>query len=499
MESTGKRGCIHISQETADEITISGKSAWIKDRSDKVTAKGKGELTTFWLSLTDHSSSGDAHSESASARMEASTAGESDTGSAVNAEDRKSSYHATRKSAADLSGKSKRLIEWNVDILLRLLAQIAKHQAIANNTNLLGRARSISKHTGVESAKPEMVLDEVSEVIQLPKFSSKIASAVEQTDDIELHSDVKVQLHEFVSEIAGMYHDNPFHNFEHASHVTMSVVKLLSRIVAPDLDLPEGEESALSSERKRNRYLAAKLHDHTYGITSDPLTQFAVVFSALVHDVDHTGVPNNQLIKEDPDLGKRFRNESVAEQHSVAASWDLLMQPKYQHLRRAIYRTDVERERFLQLVVNCVMATDIVNPQLKELRNARWDKAFKVGASADDHGINRKATIVIEHLIQASDVSHTMQHWHIYRKWVRLFDVAYESEVPLASVSHRSTTGYLLAFPQNERLFREMYSAYRDGRAEKNPAEFWAKGEVGFFDFYIVSAASVASADAYLF
>jgi hypothetical protein len=31
-----------------------------------------------------------------------------------------------------------------------------------------------------------------------------------------------------------MYRDNPFHNFEHASHVTMSVVKLLSRIVAPD-------------------------------------------------------------------------------------------------------------------------------------------------------------------------------------------------------------------------------------------------------------------------
>lgn len=63
----------------------------------------------------------------------------------------------------------------------------------------------------------------------------------------------------------------------------MSVVKLLSRIVAPDIDYPE--ESAISSERKRNQMLAAKLHDHTYGITSDPLTQFAVVFSALIHDV----------------------------------------------------------------------------------------------------------------------------------------------------------------------------------------------------------------------
>jgi hypothetical protein len=31
--------------------------------------------------------------------------------------------------------------------------------------------------------------------------------------------------------------------------------------------------------------------------------------------------------------------------------------------------------------------------------------------------INRKATIVIEHLLQASDVSHTMQHWQVYIEW----------------------------------------------------------------------------------
>lgn len=34
------------------------------------------------------------------------------------------------------------------------------------------------------------------------------------------------------------------------------------------------------------------------GISSDPLSQFAVVFGALIHDVDHVGVSNAQLIKE---------------------------------------------------------------------------------------------------------------------------------------------------------------------------------------------------------
>jgi hypothetical protein len=72
--------------------------------------------------------------------------------------------------------------------------------------------------------------------------------------------------------------------------------------------------------------------------------------------------------------------------------------------------------------------------------------------------VDRKATIVIEHLIQASDVSHTMQHWHIYRKW-------------------------------NARLFEELYRAFVEGRSDKDPSEFWYKGEMGFFDFYIIPLA----------
>jgi hypothetical protein len=65
---------------------------------------------------------------------------------------------------------------------------------------------------------------------------------------------------------------------------------------------------------------------------------------------------------------------------------------------------------------------------------------------------------VVEHIIQASDVSHTMQHWHIYRKW-------------------------------NERLFLEMFTAFKHGRMAKNPADFWYEGEIGFFDNYVIPLA----------
>ena len=118
------------------------------------------------------------------------------------------------------------------------------------------------------------------------------------------------------------------------------------------------------------------MHDHTFGITSDPLTQFAVVFSALIHDVDHSGVSNAQLVKEGADIAALYKNKSVAEQNSVDLAWRLLMEDTFSDLRAVIYSNEEERRRFRQLVVNVVLATDIVDKELKELRNKRWNTAF---------------------------------------------------------------------------------------------------------------------------
>lgn len=67
-----------------------------------------------------------------------------------------------------------------------------------------------------------------------------------------------------------------------------------------------------------------------------------------------------------------------------------------------------------------VMSTDVMDKEIGVLRKERWNIAFAEDADDSNGGNsvpkrvalevrNRKATIVIEHLIQASDVSHTMQ------------------------------------------------------------------------------------------
>ena len=157
------------------------------------------------------------------------------------------------------------------------------------------------------------VLDEVKETITLlPLFDAEAAKQESHAEDILLGSVVQDELHDYVTTFTMLYRENPFHNFEHAAHVAMSVVKLLSRIVAPS-DHIKVEVDNTNDSGTGAMSFASSLHDHTYGITSDPVTQFACIFSALIrHDVDHVGVLNTQLtIKENATIAAIYKGKSV--------------------------------------------------------------------------------------------------------------------------------------------------------------------------------------------
>lgn len=93
----------------------------------------------------------------------------------------------------------------------------------------------------------------------------------------------------------------------------------------------------------------------------------------------------------------------------------------------------------------------------------RWDRAFSVKEVEEEpspHAVSsRKATLVIEYLLQASDVAHTMQHWNVFRK-------------------------------RNELFFIESVKAHRAGRAINDPVEVWYKEELDFFDHYVIPLAN---------
>jgi hypothetical protein len=117
-----------------------------------------------------------------------------------------------------------------------------------------------------------------------------------------------------------------------------------------------------------------------------------------------SGVPNTQLIKEGKGHGK-----SIAEVNSLNLAWELLMQDQYKDLRGTIYTTQGEYNRFRSVFISAVLSTDIIDKELAVARRNRWEYAFSEGYFVDAVGKrHNRATVVIEHLIQVSDVAHTV-------------------------------------------------------------------------------------------
>ena len=176
IQATSHPGMIQVSSETARLLTAHGKQDWLLERKDVVTLKGKGETKTFWLTFSD--------------RGDTESVNDVDVG---------------EKALSLATDKVSGLIAWNVEVLSRHLKQIvASH-----------RAQSSTRSMNVTETSNGHPIDEVVEVVTLPEKPCKISEATEQ--EVELGPEVTEQLESFVTNIAALYCENPFHNFEHAS------------------------------------------------------------------------------------------------------------------------------------------------------------------------------------------------------------------------------------------------------------------------------------------
>ena len=85
---------------------------------------------------------------------------------------------------------------------------------------------------------------------------------------MELDPRVMAQLTDYVTTIASMYHDHPFHNFAHCTQVAMATQKFLKRVILTELEEDDDDINFTS-----------------YGFHTSTQTQFALIFCALIHDV----------------------------------------------------------------------------------------------------------------------------------------------------------------------------------------------------------------------
>jgi Adenylate and Guanylate cyclase catalytic domain len=234
MESTGGRNQIHCSQETAALIGAAGKS-WTFAREDKVHAKGKGQLQTYWIEFGSRNSF----------RTGSSTISSSD-GYSMGSDDGISIYDCpgildtgeASERKVQQTDKLRRLVEWNTDVFCRLLKQVVKRNIATQRS----QKKMVSQKSFKDPVGQQMgtaVVDEVVDVIQLPKVVEHVSL---QGDEVVLDATLVRQVHSYVKSIASMYRDNAFHNFEHVRAF---------RIFVPDCSGSMNSPLSLSMTRPR--------------------------------------------------------------------------------------------------------------------------------------------------------------------------------------------------------------------------------------------------------
>lgn len=200
-----------------------------------------------------------------------------------------------------------------------------------------------------------------------------------------------ITLTNYIREIGDKYHDNPFHNFHHATCVTHFAYKLIQATNAV-------------------RYLS-------------PQQLFGVMISAVVHDVDHPGNTNVFEINSQSYLALVYNDQSVLENHHCSTAFQLMRGASTDILGGLSPAISAELRK---TIVSCVMATDMsVHFQLVE--------ETKKIVSGGDYNFTevQDQLFLCKLLVHSADLSNPVRPFHITQAWARRISAEFNLQVAM--------------------------------------------------------------------
>jgi hypothetical protein len=367
-------------------------------------------------------------------------------------------------------------------------------------------------------------------------ISRGIAKNIE-AEGMVLDSSVRDELQDLVSTIASKYNDVFYHNFEHAAHVMASADCLLSMLQNATIET-HGHGELKTGKAPNAHPTAAERINHrdqklsTYGIASCPITHLALVYSALVHDMEHEGVGNKQMVKEKHPLAIKYKGKSVAENNSLDIAIDLLEQNNYANLRKAIFGDfthasseakdfmKAQEHIFYNILIENIQATDIFSRERLERNRRKWIESFDKIKHRKSHRddsctcesqsskiFSRRASVpptskptpvtTLTRLRspsvygeQCSKYCPSCQIYHdeciLQLDHMKACAVIVQM-IQAADVAH-SMQSWSIFLKWNMKLYKELWAAKLVGRGP-NFSETWFKEQLSFFDNYVTSVA----------
>lgn len=181
-----------------------------------------------------------------------------------------------------LGDRLQRLVNWNVDQLIKLLKRVVSNREGQEAEDMIDAA-------DFDLRTDTSILQEVTEIITFPKPGASAGDVKGDCEHLSLDTKVVAQLHEYMTMIAKSYNnDNAYSNFAHSSHTAMAITTWLSHVIPappPEKSSKDIYELELNLSGETNSSLSKSL----FALRSDPLTHFALVYSSLIKDLDHTG------------------------------------------------------------------------------------------------------------------------------------------------------------------------------------------------------------------
>ncbi|MBZ3887490.1 Calcium/calmodulin-dependent 3',5'-cyclic nucleotide phosphodiesterase 1C [Sciurus carolinensis] len=174
-------------------------------------------------------------------------------------------------------------------------------------------------------------------------------------------------------EVGYSKHKNPYHNLMHAADVTQTVHYLLYKT---------GVANWLTE-----------------------LEIFAIIFSAAIHDYEHTGTTNNFHIQTRSDPAILYNDRSVLENHHLSAAYRLLQEDEEMNILINLSKDDWRE--FRTLVIEMVMATDM-SCHFQQI------KAMKTALQQPEAIEKPKALSLMLH---TADISHPAKAWDLHHRW----------------------------------------------------------------------------------
>lgn len=428
--------------------------------------------------------------------------------------------------------------------------------------------------------------------IEYGSFGEGKRSDTESSPTVLLTSSCRSQLRAYVRRIASLYRDNRYHGLEHAVHVTMSANKLLDMLHEGAVDSDDDTEindfsvsepcimketkidkplhndsmhslmsengykcsrgalddasssrqtaasarkSSLSEDfdidRHHLRLKRPKPRPCTHLIYSDTFTKFAFVFAAIIHDVDHQGVPNTRLVLENDPIVELHGGISTAEKHSIKVAFRTLSESNFDEFRSVVFESPDDQLQMHRIVTNVVVSTDIASPDRMQSTKIRWEEAFShplpntsplpfgrlslAGQSplseiatvqaSKPQLVSMQNTSTAHHARQQRRNSITKRVLQLNgRQTVEYFtenkeedentraalrhSVVIETMLNIADVAHSMQSWELFLF-WNRKLYEELYVAFKSGRSGNDPSNGWYENQLGFYRLYVIPLA----------